>query len=336
MEEEQIQSDERLKNLPVQTENAAFEFDQMISCAKCARSNPPNRLKCIYCGAALEISAEQTARVQPNLRKLENWEKGFNLIFQPEKQNDNDFNETEAAKILNLEKDVLRQIVKANRALPLARAELRKEAEIIGERLKENNFHVSVVSDEILAAEKLPTRLRGLEFEDEKLVLIFFNTGEIQEIRRDDLVLIVPGAVYERKTESIEKRKKGESKILDEMEIASDEALIDVYSRENALGFRIYAKGFDFSCLGAEKGILAAENVRKLVGKLREFAPDAKFVNDYATVKEILGNVWEIENRKDSQGLKRHGFGKFDIANVATSSNLQQFTKYSRLQWQIL
>ena len=330
--EDQIRAD----NQPVQTENIAFKPEEMISCGKCARTNPPNRLKCFYCGAELEMTAEQAANIKPNLRKLENWEKGFNLIYAPNPNGNNKFDLTETAKTLNLESEDLQKILEAKKTLPLARVESEKEAQITAKKLSERGFNIKIISDETLAAEKLPTRLRSLELDDEKIILIFFNSDEIAEIKREDLVLIVSGAIYERKTESIEKRKKGESKILDATETASDAGLIDLYSRENSNGYRILAKGFDFSCLETEKGILAVENLTKLAAKLREFAPNAKFVGDYPAVREVLGNIWEIEQRKDSLGLKRHSFGKFDFSNLATSSNLQQFTKYSRLQWQIL
>jgi hypothetical protein len=334
--EELIKGAEQVKNFPVQTEDIAFKPEEMIACGKCARTNPPNRLKCFYCGAALEISAEQAANIQPQLRKLESWEKGFNLIYLPNSQSENKYNLAEAAKVLNLEKEDLQKILQAKKPLPVARAESEKEAEIVAKNLGEQDLKVSIISDETLAADKLPTRLRGLEFDGEKLILILFNTDEVTEIGREDLVLIVSGAVYERKTESLEKRKKGETKVLDATETASDEILIDIYTRANSNGYRIPAKGFDFSCLESEKGILAVENMSKLIAKLREYAPGAKFVGDYSAVREVLGSVWEVEQRKDSQGLKRHSFGKFDFSNIAITNNTQQFTKYSRLQRQIL
>jgi len=148
--------------------------------------------------------------------------------------------------------------------------------------------------------------------------------------------LIVSGAIFQKAVESTESRKKGESKILDATETASDESLIDIYGQHDAHGYRILTKGFDFSCLGAEKGILARENIKKLAGKLRSAAPNAKFVDDYLAVRNVLGAIWEIEQRKDSQGLTRQRFGKFDLSNISSSNNLQQFTKYSRLQRHLL
>lgn len=325
---------DRLKDLPVQTENIAFKPEEMIACPQCARVNPPNRLKCFYCAADLGLSDAQAEFIKPVLRRLEAWEKGFNLIVQPASPDEVNF--TEIAKNISYESETVQKIVEAGKRLPIARVESEKDAEIVGRILLRNGLETLAVSDEALNSDKPPRRLRRLEFTDDKLILILFNQDEIAEIPRENLALIVTGAVFEKKTESLEKRKKGESKILDATETASDEMLIDVYSRADANGFRILSKGFDFSCLDAEKTMLAAENMKRLAARLQEFAPHAKTVDDYLSLREILGDVWEVEQRKDSLGLKRHSFGKFDFANVASSSNLQQFTKYSRLQWQIL
>jgi hypothetical protein len=334
---EKNQTEEWLKDLPVQAENPAFKPEEMITCAKCERTNPPTRLNCFYCGAQLEISEAQSKNLKPNLRKLEIWEKGFNLILSPDGQDVDASKSAEIARLLNLEKDAAQKLFEAKKALPLARAESEREAEIVRERLLEMGVETFILSDEALSIDQPPKRLRGLEFFDERIVLILFNKDEIAEIALDDLSLIVAGALFERRVEATEKRsKKGETKILNSTETASDEFLIDVYSRENSDGFRIYAKGFDFSCLASEKEILAKDNLRKLANKLKEIAPNAKLDEDYLHVRENLGSVWNVEERTDSQGLKREGFGRFNLGNVTTVNNSAQFTKYSRLQWHLL
>jgi hypothetical protein len=334
---EKNHADEWLDNLPIQAENPAFKPEEMILCRKCERKNPPTRLDCFYCGAQLEFSEGQSGFIKPNLRKLENWEKGFNLIYSPGSENFNDAKLSEIAKILKCEKEVLQKMISAQKPLPLARAESEKEAEIVQTRLRELGVETLIVRDESLNVEKSARRLRGLEFYDDKIILILFNQDEILEISNNDLALIVTGAIFERKVEATQKRvKKGESKILQTSETASDEFLIDIYSRGDVTGYRIFAKGFDFSCLEAEKEILAVKNLKKLAQKLVATAPDAKLVDDYLQVRESLGNVWEVEERTDSQGMKREGFGKFNLGNVTTINNLSQFTKYSRLQWQLL
>ena len=325
-------SDEWLKDIPLQTENLAFSPEEMIICAKCARHNPPTRLKCLYCGAELEISEAQSDFLKPHLRKMEIWEKGFNIIFKAETQDFDESKLAEIVKMLKFEKDFLRKTLDEKKNLPLARAESEKEAEIVQKRLREYGIETIILSDESLSVETPPKRLRGIEFWDDKIIFVLFNGGEIVEIANDDLILIVSGAIFERRVEATEKRgKNGENKILQTDETTSDEFLIDVYSRQNELGYRIYAKGFDFSGLETEKGILAVENMRKLVKKLRAVAPNAKTVDDYLQVRESLGKVWEVELKTDSQGLKRGGVGSFNLANTTIANNSRQFTKYSRL-----
>jgi hypothetical protein len=333
---QQLDAEDFLKDLPVQAEEIGYKSEEMISCGSCSRTNPPNRLKCMYCGAQLELSAAQAAVIAPVLRKLESWESGFNLIYLPKGENVSAETTAQIAKLVGLEKEVLQKIFETKKDLPVVRAETVKEAEILQNRLKEAGLETSIVSDENLAPDSLPKRLRGLALRDGKILLILFNNDEIEEISPEDLVLIVSGAIFQKAVESTEARKKGETKILDATETASDELLIDIYSRNSSNGFRILTKGFDFSFLGAEKGILARDNIKKLVVKLQSLAPNAKLVDDYYAVRGVLGNIWEVEQRKDSQGLTRQRFGKFDLSNVSSSNNLQQFTKYSRLQWHIL
>jgi hypothetical protein len=326
-----------LKDMPIQAENPAFAPGEMVACAKCERTNPPTRLACFYCGAELEIGEEQRKFLKANLRKLEAWEKGFNLIISPVEKIFDEAKLSEIARLLNMEREALQKIFEAKKALPLARVESEKEAEIIRERLREFGVETFVLSDEQLGGEKPPTRLRGLEFYDGKIILIFFNRDEIAEISIDELSLIVTGAIFERRIEGTEKRsKKGDNKILATTETASDDFLIDIYSRNDPGGYRIFAKGFDFSGLETEKEILAKDNLKKLARKLSGSAPNAKSIEDYLEIRENLGGVWEVEERKDSQGLKRERFGKFNLGNVTTVNNSAQFTKYSRLQWHLV
>lgn len=333
---DKIHDDEWIKNIPVKAEDFAYKPEELIICDGCKRTNPPTRLACFYCGKQLEISEEQAQAIKPKLRKLEIWEKGFNLIFKPDNKGFDETTRAEIAKLLNLETETLEKICAAETPLPVARAESEKEAEIVRERLSEMNFENFVLSDETLADGKPPTRLRGLEFFEDKLILIFFNSDEIAEIALDDLVLIVTGAIFERKTESVEKRKKGENKLLTATETATDEMLFDIYSRDDSAGFRVFAKGFDFSCLEAEKEILAKDNLKKLVQKLKSAARGAKLVENYLQQRENLGSVWETEEKTDSKGVTRQSFGSFNLESSIIVSNQAQFNKYSRLQWHVL
>lgn len=321
---------ELCKDLPIQTESLAFETEQLIECEKCQRQNPPNRLNCLYCGAELDISEQHNEFIKPFERKLEIWEKGFNLI-RLSNSGETDF--AKAAGFTNLETEDLEEICKADKKLPLARFESEKAARIVQENLRKTSVETLLLSDENLAADKPNKRLRGIEFYKDEIILILFNADEIYKMPLENIALLVTGVLIEKKVESKEKRiKKGENKILESSEISSDEMLIDIYEKENAFGFRILSKGFDFSCLGAEKEILAARNMRKLSEKLREIVPTAKFSVDYAKDREFLGEIWDV-GYHSSKNLKKEGFGRLKIESSATTNNLPQFDKYSRLQW---
>lgn len=335
-ENQSVENEE--KDLPLQAENIAFAADEMIACGKCKRANPPNRLKCLYCGAQLEFSDAQTGFIKPVLRKLEAWEKGFNLIFLPDESSKIDAEKLkEISRMTRIESEILQKLFESKTPLPIARAESEKEAGIVRRRLEENGIKTVFLSDEKIAAETPPVRLRGLEFSDDKIYLINFNTDDVFEKSGDELELIVTGAIFQKRVEATERRnKKGENSLLGATETATDEKLFDIYFRGDDTGFRIEQKGFDFSSLEDEKGILAAENIPKLAQKLKSFATDAKLIEDYLPNRAAVGQVWEIAERKDSKGLVRENFGKFNLGNVTTVSNLEQFTKYSRMLKNIL
>lgn len=327
---------EWVNDMPVQSENIAFSAGEMIKCGKCDRANPPNRVKCLYCARELEISEALAGQIVPVLRKLENWEKGFNVVFMSSASGCDSTSLSELAKASALDREILGEIIEADRPMPVARVETEKGAEILAGIFNGKGLETSVIADRALADDIPPKRLRGMRFEGDSLTVTLFNTGETEVIKNTSLALIVTGAIYAQKTESIEKRKKRESKTLEEWETASDESLIDIYTFNDPAGFRIPAKGFDFSCLGERKGILAGENIGKLVARLREFAPGARPADSYLSDKRALGHIWEIERRNDFRGLRRSGFGKSDFGKIASSNNSGQFTKYSRLQWYLL
>lgn len=332
--EDKLHSDEWLKDLPIRSESEGYQPAEMIACQKCQRTNPPNRLDCIYCGVELEFDATQSQMLKPVLRKAETYARGYNLIYRSNLASWDESQLSEVAKMTRHSKNDLQKIFEAKRVLPIARAETTKETEIVSQRLSEMGIETSILNDEAFGLEKVPRRLRGLEFYQDKLVLILFNNDEVAEIKQADFALIVVGALFERKLETTEKnKKKGENKVLETTEISSDQVLIDIYAKDDLIGYRISQNGFDFSCLGNEKKMLAIENMKGLIAKLGEFAPRAKFVDDYLQIRPCLTQIWEVEESSDSRGMKRQSFGSYKRLNVVTTNNLTQFTKYSRLQW---
>lgn len=332
---DRIHPDRWLGDLPNQSQNEGFKPEEMIGCPECDRRNPPNRLKCFYCNAELPVTDEKF--LKPDLRKPEDWEKGFNVFLQPKNSAGDEIDLLPIAKFLNFDIEDLQKILDAKKTLPLVRVESEREAEIISRRLNELNLETFILNDESLKPEKLVRRLRGIEFWDGKLILILFSADQVLEISPEDLGLIVSGLLYERKIESVEKHnRKKENKILETREISADETIVDIYSRSDGIGYRIEAKGFDFSCLEADKKLLVNENIKTLIEKIREFAPEAKFDDDYRKVRWQLSRVWEIEQSKDTGAFQNKGFGRINLESVVTLNNSAQFTKYSRLQWHLL
>jgi len=325
-----------LSDLPVTSENIGFNPEEMNACPKCGKTNPPTRLSCFYCSADLETDGDGKHSEKLNLRGLEAWENGFNVVYLPGSADKTQPDISSIARLLSIESDFVRSITDAKSVIPIARLESPNEAAAAVEVLSRYGLECAVVGDDVLKSDKLPVRLRGLKFNDESVVLTLFNTNEETEIHRDEISLVVTGAIIEGKTETVEKRKKKKTAVVLETHATSDGGLVDLYTRRDHTGYRISINGFDFSCLGTDKGLLAAENIRRLTEVLKDFAPSAKFIGDYLTIRELLGEVWEIERRKDSHGQQRTGFGGKDFTKIESSNNLRQFTKYSRLQRHLL
>ncbi len=330
-------SEEWLNDLPIQVETTGFQAEEMFSCKKCGRKSPPNRAKCFYCGENFDLDVLQTDLIKPNLRKLELWENGFNLIYTANSQNVGETEIREISNLLNAEKDFLKTIVENKEPLPFARLESEAEAEIVRKKLAKKGFETKIISDEVLDLKSPVRRLRKIEFENEKLKITLFNTSEIIEIFCEDLILLVSGSVYEKKTETIEKRVKSkESKTLSVDETAKDEKIIDLYTLDDRIGFRILTNGFDFSGLGKDMSFLAFENIGKYFEKLKNFAPNARASDNYNRIRNLLGEIWEVEQINDAGGVIKKGIGNINLNKTAISTNLAQFTKYSRFQRHLL
>lgn len=316
-------------------EPIAYEAGEMVVCKNCGRKSPPNRIDCIYCAARLDIAGRDSETIRLNLRPLESWEKGFNVICLSSPAGLSNADLSSISRLVEKDVEGVRAILNAANPFPLARVESDEAAVIIEARLRELDIECRTISDETLNADTLPRRLRRLEISTDELIVADFNSDKRFTIACEHLALIVVGEIFEARSESSEKRKKGKTNVLDKMETSADEILIDLYAIGDPIGFRIPMAGFDFSCLGDDKGMLARENIRTLVVMLKKFAPNARLDRSYPEIKDLLNEVWPIEQRSDSQGLRRHSFGKLEMGHIKSSTNLQQFTKYSRLQWHL-
>lgn len=319
----------------IQTDDLAFDPSELIKCS-CGRFNPPNRSKCLYCGVAIAISGDNLRDIRLNLGKLEPWEPGWNVILL--NGNEVSSKAAEIARAIGSEPTDIALITMGGIPLPIARVKSESEAKLLTDRLASLGAAGRVVPDRTLNAEKPPTRLRAIELRGRTLILIDFNTGAEITLPVNDLALIVPGLIFSTRTDALEKRRRRtkQVKVLDEISSTNDESILDIYGRSDPGGYRVHMAGFDFSCLGPEKGLLASENIRALAVMLRDYAPTARTISIYPQVRHAMDSIWPVEGRKDAKGLQRAGFGKVEFGSTVSTSNAVQFTKFSRLQWHLL
>jgi hypothetical protein len=264
------------------------------------------------------------------LKKLEEWEHGSNVVLLPRAGLKPDVLE-EAAALLRLEATRLAEIVASGRALPVARASSAEEAGLVASRLGALGINTAVFTDEVLT--RAPERVRALEFEEGALVCRQGPDAAPRRLNIDEITLLVEGRIVVRRVEVEERKTRfgSRSEVVDARELASDEPVLDAYAAGGGAAFRIMSGGFDYSCLGADKGLLVAENFRKLVLTLRGLAQAAAFDEEYTRLRPLLADVWPPAEHTASLGLLGAGGGRVHTGAVTTVSNEAQFTRYARL-----
>lgn len=314
----------------LQSEDIAFKQSELIECKGCSRRNGPERATCVYCGKDLE----NPNATKLNLRKLESWEPGFSVVARQMPSEQAALNTI--ATLLGLEKERVAEVATAAGPMPLTRVETATQADALCTKLNQLGGNFKVIEDAELAVDRPPVRLKRIDIDEDEIVLIDLNSDNVYCIEPKDILLIVTGRLITSRTDLLEKRRRsGKSDLLDEISTSSDESVADIYTSGDAQGFRVRPSGFDFSCLGDERKLVAAGNFRSLIGRLTTIAGNAKVV-DYAPIRRFLDDVWEPDSRKDTQGMKSAGLGKKGFGSVVTTSNYSQFTKFSRMHWHLL
>lgn len=316
-----------------------FDPSQMVRCDECLRSNPPTRTTCLYCAAPLPETESSAALRRPTLRRLERWERGFNVILLTDDQIDlQEKALKEISDLLRLQESELKSILSARVPLPIARASTLDEAALVEEKLKPFGMKLLVVKDEELAVdEEIPKRLRTVEFKEDALHAHPTSGAQSFALQWDEIVLLVTGRLYTRRVEVEERRgrRSAENEIREAREFTWDEAVVDIYSKGAEPTARIAANNFDFSCLGERKSLTAAENFARLVDELRARAHGARFDETYNRVRHALAPVWPTDQHTDALGLRRE-IGRLSTEAATTDSNETQFTRYSRLRRYLL
>ncbi|HJT65668.1 MAG TPA: hypothetical protein VJ749_04400 [Pyrinomonadaceae bacterium] len=313
--------------LATPSEPQGFAPEQMIRCEECLRANPPTRINCLYCSVPLPVT-ESSARLRtPVLRRPEKHELGYNTIVLPRSHVISREAIEDAASLLRLKQEDLERVLTEGVTLPLARTASREEAELIAERLQAAGFRVVTLKDEDAVV-----RVRSLSFDGSTFVV---NPGQITnevDVSWSNVVLLVTGRIVEKRVEVKEVKSRGaENEILDTSELFSDEAVIDLYASAYAETWRISANGFDFSCLGAKKTLLATENITTLQRVLIANATNARLDDSYNRLRPLLDLVWGPEQETQSSGWRRERPGKLSLGMTTIHNNESQFTRYSRL-----
>jgi hypothetical protein len=324
---------------------------QLAACEACGRQSPPTRMSCLYCGARLPAPPAGEDLRRPALRPLEDWERGINVVLvgavaagDGAASNSargaaggssvaglSDEAVAEAASLLQIEAEDFRGLASAGVPLPLARTADAEEAALLEQKLGALGFRVEKVADEELAIESHPPRrVRQLALDAEGLTARAAGGGE-GRARWHEVELIVAGRIFERRIETDEPQKRGRDEPADSRELTSDEAVVDLYLAGRAGNWRVGSEGFDFSCLGAEKRLLAAENFARLTRLLRERSSAASFDDSYARLRHLLKFAWPPAERAVSAGLRRARPGVLRAGAATVVSNEQQFTRYGRL-----
>jgi hypothetical protein len=320
----------------LQSEKLGFEPEQMVACESCGRRNPPNRIACLYCANGLSIDPTKVEAIRPGLKRPEIWERGFNLIVRQSEAADS-VDISKASQVLSLDERELEDLLGSPVPLPIARYATERDAAAVSDVLSKLGLSTLIVSDEALGRDKPPRRLRSISFHDDSISLLLFNTGEWVSLSASDLLLAVEGVISESRVDQLEKRRlrKG-SKVLDGSSTSSIEPVLDLYINDDRTGYRVNPTGFDFSCLADKKSMLSADNLKILTERIVEFCPTVRYLSEYSLLRQKLGKIWDIESRQESTGMRFAGLGRRGFGTVSSTSNLTQFTMFSRLQRELI
>ncbi len=320
--------------IPLRSSSGEFDPAEMLECASCHRKTPPNRLDCMYCGTRLILNAEQKALLKPVIRPPADDASGFNLISFATGKSISDEQIGSISGMTRMAERDLRLLAESGSTVPLARGDSKEPVELAAERMREYGLDVEIFSDSEVEIDLVPKRVRGISLEgDGRIALILFNNDEVVGLSREEIEMVVVGIAFQNRIEANEKhKKKGLQKVLNTTEFSDDEVLIDIYASGRRKAFRIQPTGFDFSFLGAKKALVAPVNLKLTLRFLCDFAPDAVFDESYPSIHSAIEGVWRMDVKQETKSINRKGFGSFEKTRVTTSSNLEQFTKYSALQ----
>jgi hypothetical protein len=301
----------------------------MLKC-KCGRLSPADRASCIYCGCEIAGPEGLKKNVKVNFQELEAWEIGFIVVV---KSCAIDADIEAAARIVPLSSKDIENVCSCVIPLPIARLRTASEAEVIANRLIDVGVDGIAINEATLSPGIEPKRLRSIFDGPDRPAFVDFNTGENVKFSWDDVTNIISGTILTSRLDSLEKRGRGgKQKTLEGTVTTEDTPVIDVYLEQDPQGFRLYTAGTDFSFLGDEMSLLAADNIRKTLAFLSKHAAAARTITNYGEIREILGHTWPIAQSADAKGSIGGVVTGRKFSKTVTTSNAEQFIRFSRLQ----
>jgi hypothetical protein len=270
---------------------------------------------------------------KPVLRQPEKHQLGYNNILLPGPQVGAEI-VTDVAALLKLATENMQELMSQGVPMPVARTASREEAELVTLRLRDLGLScVTISDDELGLTDNIVKRVRAMSFDDSHVV-IYHSGSEQTSFEWSDVILILPARLIETTMEIKERlSRKKENEILETNEFFRDEVVIDFYTAAHSFTWRVGASGFDFSCLGNEKALVANENITRLQRLIVAKAVNARFDDSYQRVRNLLELVWSTQPETQSSGWRRERPGKLSVGMATTKSNESQFTRYSRLRY---
>jgi hypothetical protein len=311
------------------TKPRAFAASELVKCSACSRANPPTRATCLYCGAAFEVTEQNAFQSVPAPQPETTSENTFHIVALPAPEQPDDKTLSEIAQSLNIPPRELSSLISGLIGAPLFAANSEPQAQIVSEKLRGRGLTTIAISDEQLAVQVAPKEIGALEIQGDCVVGNARRGGERLIGQWTDIALIVVGRLYFA-TSEIDQKGNRSKRVIDERELLTDEAVLDIYLRDDATGWRIRAGSFDFSCLSEDKKLTAFANFNALTELLRQRATNAVCDDSYLRLRGALDGVWPVEQRDGAKEKRRTALGGFDSSATITDNELQ-FTRYSRL-----
>ena len=311
----------------------AFSASELVQCGACGRANPPTRGSCMYCGAALEITELNAFASAPVQETDASAEVCFHVVAMPTAQIE-DAAIDKLAALLKIKPSELKSLFAHSSGAPVFAANSEKQAQLAAERLREQGIGTRVISDEEIDVYNPPAAISGLELRDADIVGRVGRGNQAVAASWDEISLVVSGRLY-FETREIEQKRSRAKRVIDEREMVTDEAVLDIYPRADTRGWRIRAANFDFSCLGDSKGLTTFENFASLRSWLTQHATRALFDDSYLRVRRALDSIWPSEPGARAKDRRSNVFGDFESSATSTNNEVQ-FTRYSRLLRQLL